>query len=167
MNERPPDDRRKRPATILGQALNAADALVSEVQQRIPPELLNQLRAGQRQIDQRISKLQSQLGRSATRAEVDRLSRRIDELAARLEQLTRGGTRPSRPGQTDRPGRGGQRSNAASSGGPRRSSASSTASDKPPRRSPRASTKREQGDAPKPRRSPRTRSRKPPESPAG
>lgn len=170
MNDRPPDEPPKRPATIIDQALHAADALVTEVQHRMPPELLNQLRAGQRRIDERVSKLQAQLGRSATRAEVDRLSRRIDELAARLEELTRTGgrtPRTSRSERSERPARGAQRSSAASSAASRRSrtsSASSTPSDRPPRRSTRGTPRGEQGEGGTPRRSTRGRPRKPPES---
>lgn len=171
MNDKPPNPGQKRPPSLIDQALHAADALVSEVQQRMPPELVSQLRAGQRQIDQRISRLQTQLGRSATRAEVDRLARRIDELAAQFDQLARavGSRASSRPPRRDAPRKGGARPSSADtpghSRGPR---ASSPPADKAPRRSTRTSKRPEESDGgAKPRRPPRTRTHKPPESADG
>ena len=167
MDDQPSDPDQKRPPSLIDQARHAADALVNEVQNRMPPELLSQLRAGQRRIDQRLSKLQTQLGRSATRDEVERLSRRIDELAAQMEQLMRaGGGRITRPPRRDAPGRGPRGSSTNSSGGSRGPRASNTAADKgTPRRSTRPPTKREEADGGKPpRRTPRPRPRKPPES---
>ncbi|MBO0701601.1 MAG: hypothetical protein J2P38_01615, partial [Candidatus Dormibacteraeota bacterium] len=140
MNEGTPGGGSKGPRSLVDQALHAADAIVTEVQQRMPPELLNQLRAGQRRIDQRISRLQSQLGRSATRSEVDRLARRVDELAAQLEELARaaGGGRARSP-RTEGTARGPRSTRTGSSDRPRgtRPSERSRGTDKPAGRSTR------------------------------
>lgn len=187
MNEEQPGAGPNRPPRLIEGALHAADALVNEVQQRMPPELVKQLRAGQQQIDQRLAQLQTQLSRSATGAEVERLSRRIDELSARLEELARstssrpprsprtGGAppraqrssdrrteRPPRRETSERPPR---REYSERPPRPRASSGPGAPTDKPPRRSPRSTGRPDEGERGAPRRSPQRRTRKPPEAP--
>jgi hypothetical protein len=166
MNDKPPDPGERRPSFFVDQALRAADALVNEVQHRMPPELLSQLRAGQRQIDHRITRLQNQLRRSASKEEVDRLARRIDDLAKQLDELARAvAGRAGRPPRQDAAGRGPRASNTGSPGRSTGSRASRPPADQAPRRSTRPTTKGPSGDGgAAPPRSPRSRPRKPPES---
>ncbi|MFZ0215873.1 MAG: hypothetical protein WAM30_08000, partial [Candidatus Dormiibacterota bacterium] len=86
---RPPGRGPQRPRGFFDQARQAADSLVNEVQQRLPSDLVRQLRSGQRAVESRLQNLQQQIGRSASQADVDRLTHRIDDLARQIEDLLR------------------------------------------------------------------------------
>lgn len=167
MNEKTPGGGGKRPPTLIDQALRAADTLVNEVSQRMPPDLVKQMRAGQRQIDQRISRLQSQLRRSASKEEVDRLARRIDELARQLDEVARAvAGRAGRPPRRDGPGRGPRSTGKDAAGRSGGTGAPSPTADKAQRRSTRSTAPKPEagGAGTTPRNSSRSRTRKPPDS---
>lgn len=72
---------------LLSQARRAAGSLVDNVQQRLPADMAKQVREGQRTVERNLKRLQQQMRRSATQADVDRLSQRIDELSRDVEAL--------------------------------------------------------------------------------
>ncbi|HYZ02896.1 MAG TPA: hypothetical protein VFA92_15485 [Candidatus Binatia bacterium] len=72
---------------LFGQARRAAGSLVDNVQQRLPADMAKQVREGQRTVERNLKRLQQQMRRSATQADVDRLSQRIDELSRDVEAL--------------------------------------------------------------------------------
>lgn len=72
---------------LFSQARRAAGSLVDNVQQRLPADMAKQVREGQRTVERNLKRLQQQMRRSATQADVDRLSQRIDELSRDVEAL--------------------------------------------------------------------------------
>jgi signal transduction histidine kinase len=81
---------------FFSQARRAAGSLVDNVQQRLPADVARQLRTGQRTVERNLKRLQQQMRRSATQADVDRLTQRIDELSRDVEELLAQSRRESR-----------------------------------------------------------------------
>ena len=111
---------------LLSQARRAAGTLVDNVQQRLPADVAKQVREGQRTVERNLKRLQQQMRRSATQADVDRLSQRIDELSRDVEELLA----QSRPGGGT--GRGGSGPTTGSATGRTTRSRSTRTTRRPP-----------------------------------
>jgi predicted phage gp36 major capsid-like protein len=127
-----PSDGTPGPA-LLSHARRAAGSLVDNVQQRLPADMAKQVREGQRTVERNLKRLQQQMRRSATQADVDRLSQRIDELGRDVEALIaesrrggrassgRTGSDASSPARTGRSGTARTSRRSPSEGGAKRS----------------------------------------------
>ena len=78
-------------ASIVQQARKAAESAARDLQKRIPPDVLRELEKrvgqGQRTIQASLKQLETRLNRTASRQDVDRLTRRIDDLAKQVSRL--------------------------------------------------------------------------------
>ena len=97
---------------LLNQARRAAGTFVDNVQQRLPADMAKQVREGQRTVERNPKRLQQQMRRSATQADVDRLTQRIDELSRDVEALLAESRRGSSTARTSSTG---QRSRSGTS----------------------------------------------------
>lgn len=127
---------------LFDSVASAGRSALKEAQRHVPPDLWQQ-------IEKRLRIIQVQMARTASQADLTRLSRRIDELARRLDQIAKEGT-------TGAPR-------------PRRAASGAAAPSRPRQRTPAAGAKTtgsprsSTGSArPAPR---RTRTRKPPPAP--
>lgn len=64
------------------------DAIWEEAQRRLPPTIADQLRQGRVALEKGVGAVQAQIERRAARADVDALTRRIDQLSKQVEELT-------------------------------------------------------------------------------
>src|SRR3984893_4229281 len=78
-------------ANLVGQARHAAEGAVKDLQKRLPPELVKQversLERGQKAVEGSLKQVQTRLNRTASQTDVDRLTRRIDDLTRQVNRL--------------------------------------------------------------------------------
>jgi hypothetical protein len=76
---------------LVGQARQAAESAVKDLQKRLPPDLVKQiersLERGQNALDGSLKQVQARLNRTASQTDVDRLTRRIDDLTRQVNRL--------------------------------------------------------------------------------
>ena len=76
---------------LVGQARKAAEGAVKDLQKRLPPDLVKQiersLERGQKALDGSLKQVQARLNRTASQTDVDRLTRRIDDLTRQVNRL--------------------------------------------------------------------------------
>jgi hypothetical protein len=76
---------------LVGQARKAAEGAVKDLQKRLPPDLVKQiersLERGQKALDGSLKQIQARLNRTASQTDVDRLTRRIDDLSRQVNRL--------------------------------------------------------------------------------
>jgi polyhydroxyalkanoate synthesis regulator phasin len=82
---------------VVGRARQAAEDAVRDLRKRLPAELVEPVdravAGGQRALQAGLRRLEEELGRTTTRDDVDRLTKRIDALTRRIESLVREATR--------------------------------------------------------------------------
>src|SRR4030088_2253823 len=78
-------------SNLVGQARHTAEGAVKDLQKRLPPELVKQiersLERGQKAVDGSLKQVQARLNRTASQTDVDRLTRRIDDLTRQVNRL--------------------------------------------------------------------------------
>src|SRR3977135_3482041 len=83
--------RKSRDPNLVGQARQAAESAVKDLQKRLPPDLVKQiersLERGQKAVDGSLKQVQARLNRTASQTDVDRLTRRIDDLPRQVNRL--------------------------------------------------------------------------------
>src|SRR2546428_13061946 len=92
--------RRPKDGNLVDKARQAAGSAVKDLQKGLPSDLTRQLERslsqGQKAIQASLQQVQSRLNRTASQADVDRLTRRIDDLTRQVNRLV--GTATGRSG---------------------------------------------------------------------
>src|SRR3984893_15219807 len=87
--------RRPKDGNLVDQARQVAGSAVKDIQKRLPPDLTRQLERslsqGQKAIQSSLQQVQARVNRTASQTDVDRLTRRIDELTRQVHRLITGG----------------------------------------------------------------------------
>src|ERR1700730_2530059 len=87
--------RRPKDGNLVDQARQVAGSAVKDIQKRLPPDLTRQLERslsqGQKAIQSSLQQVQARVNRTASQTDVDRLTRRIDELPRQVNRLVTGG----------------------------------------------------------------------------
>src|ERR1700730_15125044 len=87
--------RRPKDGNLVDQARQVAGSAVKDIQKRLPPDLTRQLERslsqGQKAIQSSLQQVQARVNRTASQTDVDRLTRRIDELKRQGDRLSNGG----------------------------------------------------------------------------
>src|ERR1700738_1037600 len=91
-------------ANLVDQARHASEGAVKDLQKRLPPELVKQVVASlerdQKAVKASLKQVQTRLNRTASQTDVDRLTRRIDDLTRQVNRLigaARGSSRSATP----------------------------------------------------------------------
>ncbi|HUZ88721.1 MAG TPA: hypothetical protein VMU49_02710 [Candidatus Acidoferrales bacterium] len=95
------------------------DQVVSEFQRRIPPDFARRIEdgvsEGQRVLHDNLSNFRRQVGTAASRAEVERLTRRLDQLTEIVEAMVSGAASGARSARSAQRAAGGASASAAAS----------------------------------------------------